>query len=282
MSNVRKLIGFATEYYTLWNEITIEHFKDINGVWTQTGTTIKYNYIQNLSKDENSALAKFAEKFNVNIEDIEVDESLRGIPSRSFEKYIKRELPFNVFPWGRFMFFPIMECDDIYQLKRVYSGEGAIGGSDEFETSIPMRRRALARRRLIQLGELIKQDWMDKQWNDNTLEWDEVPSKYMFKYDYERFLKSKSSFWSHNNGDKIIKDLKQIKSTGYDSSFGYVYIITYISSEEIEYSYKGSNPPNIPNDGEFHRIQATIKNSEYKGIKQNLIQRVKLLELNPS
>lgn len=280
MGTYRKLIGFATEYYTLWNEATIEHYRtNEKGEHFHAGTTIKYTYIQNLSKDEDTALEKFAKRFKVNIEDIEVDESLRGIPSRSFEKYIARAIPADEFPFGRFQYCKIADCDDVFQLKRVYQGEGAIGGNRESK-STPARRRVLARRKLVQLGELIRFDHMADLWDNDKGEWlkEAVPTKYILKWEYERILKVQASAWAHNTGDKITTELRWIKSTGYESAYGYVSIVTYASRDGIEYIYQGTTPPNIPKDDEFYKVQGTIKNTEYKEIKQNTIQRVKLLE----
>jgi len=60
-----KLIGFATEYFTLWSLTEIRRFEVINNVRTHVYTDWKYTYIQNLSKSESEAIIKFKKNINL-------------------------------------------------------------------------------------------------------------------------------------------------------------------------------------------------------------------------
>lgn len=55
-----KVIGFATEYYTLWNVTTTpNYFTDAYGNHHLQSNTTNYNYIQNISKDLDVSLVKY-------------------------------------------------------------------------------------------------------------------------------------------------------------------------------------------------------------------------------
>lgn len=222
------------------------------------GTEYNYNYIQNLSKDLDKAIDKVEKLWGV--KDPEVDESLRGVTTRSFSRYEHRALPFDVFPYGKLKYMPIMDSNDVWQLQRVYNGEGSIGGDKEFETSIPTRRRVLARRKLVQLGELIR-----------------IEGKWLTKREIEHNKKVSDSVWIHNDGERVELKLLIVSKKHYDSDFGMVYVITYHDENDNVYTYKGGSPPYVENESEFFNAKATIKHSTYKEVKQTLIQRVKIL-----
>lgn len=253
-----KVIGFAREYYTLWQMVTIPKYENIEGSRTHVGTEYNYNYIQNLSKDLDKAIDKVEKSWGV--KDPEVDESLRGVTTRSFSRYEHRALPFDVFPYGKLKYTPIMDSNDVWQLQRVYDGEGSVGGDKEFETSIPTRRRVLARRRLIQLEELTK-----------------VEGKWLTKREIEHNKKIVESVWMHNDGERVELKLLIVSEKHYNTDFGLTSIITYNSENGDVYVYKGSNPPYVEDKDKFFNAKATIKHSEYKQVKQTLIQRVKVL-----
>jgi hypothetical protein len=271
-SKSTRLIGFATEYFTLWNMAEIRRYEKINNLDVHVWTDWVYTYRQNLSKSEEQAIEKFKKRFGYHPE---IDDSLRGQTS-SFTKTEREMLPYTVFPFGKLQMVNILESDDAWQLNRVLSGEGAIGHPKEFNTSKPLRRRVLARKRLIELGEIIKFKHLGDKWDDNKGEWiNNVQLKYISKIDYEHMIRVQRSSWLHENGEKVELSLQLVKKTGYESSYGYIYIIIYKTRGGQEYTYKGSTPPNI--EDEFTRVTATIKNGEYRQIKQNLIQRVKIL-----
>jgi hypothetical protein len=272
------VIGFATEFYTLWSITEAPVYKTVNDKHIQVGTNWYYDYRQNLSINEEKAVEK-AHKMFPKQQFIEIDECLKGISSRRFTRYEERALPFTVFPFGRYMGCDIATCDDAYQLNRVYSGEGAIGGAKEYKTSIPLRRRVLARTRLLELGELLRIDHTEKKWDNATQGWGEVPCKYMTKRDNIKRLDTIARAVmapTHLDGEKVELMLTLIKLAGYESAYGYVTIATYNDEKGMIYTYKGSSKPDIATEV-FTKVRATIKNSEYNGVKQALIQRVKVL-----
>lgn len=268
---MEKIIGFARQYYTLWNLSIVPVFSTVNGKHIKVGDRYNYTYIQNLSKDEESAIAKVKQRFNLNF--VDVDESLRGVTQRSFSRYVKMSLPFTVFPFGKLMHENIIESNDVWQLMRVYEGEGATGGYDEHLTSIPVRRRVLARRRLIELGELVRYDHQDSKWVGNNLI--DFNNKYATKATIDRLVKIKESKWLHSDGERIDLRLKEVKRFGFETQFGWTTVVTYVSDDGNEYIYKGGSAPSMSE--EFINIKATIKHSEYRGVKQTMLQRIKIL-----
>ena len=135
------LIGFATEYYTLWHYSECPQYTTApDGTQVFTGMRQNYNYCQNLSHSEDAAQEKALKRFG---KYLEVDEGLRG-ETRSFTRMMKENAPNDRFAYGKLYLHLITTCDDIWQLNRTYNEDGSA------------RRRVNARRRLIELGELVK------------------------------------------------------------------------------------------------------------------------------
>lgn len=281
IESINKVIGFATEYYTLWSVAENKQYvtNPNTGEHIHVGTNWVYNYIQNLSKDEEQAIKKIAERYNISEDSVIVDEGLRGVTTRSFEKYIKICMPYTVFPFGKLKWMEIRTSDDVWQLKQVLEGNRSIGGHEEFNTLIPRKRKVLARQRLLELGEIIRFNHIGKVWDDEGEgNWEEVPCKYMTKRDYENHLKAQASFHLHSEGDKVEVSLKCIHCTGYDSAYGFTSIITYENEKGEQYIYKGGTPPDIElGDDKFTKVKGTVKHGEYKGIKQTFLQRIKIV-----
>lgn len=88
---MKKIIGFATEFYTLWDYETQPQYKtDAYGNHHLCGVKHNYFYIKNISTDLN--------KVKVLFPDTTIDEGLRGKTS-SWTNYEKKDLPNNIF-WG--------------------------------------------------------------------------------------------------------------------------------------------------------------------------------------
>lgn len=258
MENSTKVIGFAREYYTLWSMICIKSYADVNGKRIHVSTRWDYTYIKNLSKDLDKAIEKVTSECGIKNPD--VDESLRGVTSRSFTRYEYRAMSYLVFPYGKLKHESIIESDDVWQLTRIYNGGGHIGGEQEFNTLIPTKRRVLARRRLIELGELQK-----------------IGGEYLTKREIEHKKLADQSFWLHNDGERLDLKLKICSKTHYESAFGMVYVVKYTDDNGMVYYYRGCNQPYVENEEESFLAKATIKHDTYKGIKQTMIQRVKVL-----
>lgn len=136
-----QIIGFAGNFYTLWNYERKENWStNSRGEHYLSNITHNYYYIKNISID--------LEKVKRLHPDLGIDENLRG-KTQSWERNEKIELPYNLFPFGKLMGEDIATCNDIWQLERTYSNDNN------------PRRKAVARRRLIELGELVRFDWID-------------------------------------------------------------------------------------------------------------------------
>lgn len=123
------IIGFATEYFTLWHTETTP-----NGVW--------YNYVQNLSTSLENAIEKARELTKQ--EAIEVDRNLKG--SESYFVSFKPAFESYQFTFGELVGEDIRTCNNVWQLKRARNQE-------EGE-----ERQNFATARLIELGELVEAD----------------------------------------------------------------------------------------------------------------------------
>lgn len=107
---MKKIIGFATQFYTLWDYEALPQFKtDSYGNHHQTGVDHKYYYIKNVSTDLDKVKALFP--------NVEIDTELRG--TSSFTRNEKLDLPENYFWAGKYagkLIDEIMESDFQYCL----------------------------------------------------------------------------------------------------------------------------------------------------------------------
>ena len=105
---MEKIIGFATQFYTLWNYEAVPQYKtDSYGKHHQTGTVHNYYYIKNISNDIDKVKALFP--------NVEIDTKLRG--TSSFTHNEKLDLPENYFWGGKYagkLIDEIMEIDFQY------------------------------------------------------------------------------------------------------------------------------------------------------------------------
>lgn len=87
---MKKIIGFATKFYTLWDYESVNIYKaDIYGNNHKIGVDHKYYYIKNISID--------LDKVKILFPDVEIDTELRG--TISFIRNEKFDLPEGYF-WG--------------------------------------------------------------------------------------------------------------------------------------------------------------------------------------
>jgi len=107
---MKKIIGFATQFYTLWDYEALPQFKtDSYGNHHQTGVDHKYYYIKNVSTDLDKVKALFP--------NVEIDTELRG--TSSFTRNEKLDLPENYFWGGKYagkLIDDILEVDFKYCL----------------------------------------------------------------------------------------------------------------------------------------------------------------------
>lgn len=90
---MKQIIGFATQFYTLWNYEAVPQYKtDSYGNHHQTGIEHKYYYCKNVSTDLDKVKALFP--------NVEIDTELRG--TSSFTRNEKLDLPNNYFWAGKY------------------------------------------------------------------------------------------------------------------------------------------------------------------------------------
>lgn len=107
---MKKIIGFATQFYTLWDYEAVPQYKtDSYGNHHQTGIEHKYYYCKNVSTDLDKVKALFP--------NVEIDTDLRG--TSSFTRNEKLSLPENFFWAGKYagkLIDDILEIDFKYCL----------------------------------------------------------------------------------------------------------------------------------------------------------------------
>lgn len=255
-------IGFATEFYTLWDinvEPTYSGNNVINGVGPMiTGYKTNYCYLKNISTDREKAIAAYP--------GIEIDEDLRG-KHGSWEKFDRVDYPADCFSFGQLSGGEISKATDTWQLNRAMNQEKGA------------RRRALARRRLIQLGELVRYPHMELRtvW-ENVDETKEVRVNYAtpkFVQIAEAKKRQAEQPYLFTDGAKVSLSIKEVGRFGFQGTFGYVSIRIYETSDGKTVKYMGSSPVDL-GDG-FNNVKATIKHKEYKDNKETHLMRMKLI-----
>lgn len=108
---MKKIIGFATQFYTLWDYEAVNQYRtDSYGNHHQTGVDHKFYYIKNVSTDLEKVKALFP--------NVEIDDQLRG-KTNSFSYNEKMDLPEGYFWGGKYagkLIEEIMEIDFHYCL----------------------------------------------------------------------------------------------------------------------------------------------------------------------
>ena len=88
-------------------------------------------------------------------------------------------------------------------------------------------------------------------------------------------IENAKSVYLHNEGDKVTVKIKEVAQFCFETQYGNCYIVTYNTENGDVYYYKGNSPMNMENDT-FYTVKGTIKHNEYKGLKQTLLQRLKI------
>jgi uncharacterized protein (DUF3820 family) len=88
-------IGFATEFYTLWDVVETPQYKtDAYGKHWLTGKLYVYRYIKNISTDINKVKELYP--------NAPIDEYLRGITNKEWNRTEKFDLPSNYITFGKY------------------------------------------------------------------------------------------------------------------------------------------------------------------------------------
>ncbi len=95
-----RIIGFTTQFYTLWSVSEIKHYVTDNyGKHWLSGITTKYHYMKNISKDIDKVLELYP--------NVEIDESIRG-EHNWFERKSANMTP-HILQFGKYTGFDITE-----------------------------------------------------------------------------------------------------------------------------------------------------------------------------
>lgn len=248
-------LGFTSMYYTLW-DVSEPKKKytagvTINGVFTGSYYMVQECvYMQNLSMDYDAAITKI-EKCSGGKYSIDLD--LKGKSSFTRNTGVAgNDMPDYVFSFGQLAGQDIRTATDVWQLNRAMKQE--IGG----------RRRAYARRRLIELGELVRSSFD----GDNYI----TPAHFRFLSEKAEKRRKSGHFFEH--GSRVTLTLKRIGGICYDTQYGTVFIEEYITDDDKVVKYKGSSPLDI--DEEFTEVVGTIEHSEYNGAPETRLKRMKM------
>lgn len=248
-----QIIGFGGTFYTLWTYSTRENFYvDSYGNSYCTGGITNYYFLKNISTDLNKVKELYPH--------LSIDEGLKG-RYVSWQKVDKIELPAHLFPQG---FWeegnPIMQSENDKALWKLYLAKSR-------KDKAIARHIVNARRRLIDLGFLRR------------FEGQYCTPEYIDRLKAKKSLIEAKNSLEHGlhfkDGERLDLSIKKLESFSFDSAFGSTYVITYASECGRLFKYMGGTPPDI--DTEYVKVKATIKHSEYKGLPETKLQRIKVV-----
>lgn len=260
---MKYVIGFATEFYTLWSYEIIDQYSSndtVNGIAPMVvGQRIYYTYHKNISTDLAKVRAKYPE--------LEIDEELKG-KSHSFWRSVKVTPETGLMSFGMYSGWRVENVTDVWQLHRAMNSEPNL------------RTRVLARRRLVELGDLVLfPHFTEAVDNQDGHVWIPIRKRYMTAGQISAQLlgfeasKRKSGYWE-SEGKRVSIELKEVSCASFETQWGMCYVVTMVDSDNRKFIYKGSNPPSASKDS-FKKFTGTIKHASYKDEPQTLLQRIK-------
>lgn len=122
------------------------------------------------------------------------------------------------------------------------------------------RHAVVARKRLVELGELIR-----------------FEGRYLRPHQYVLEMKKRdeNNVFHFNEGDKVTVEIELVDKKSYPTVYGFTFLQFFKDSEGRNLMYSGGSPKNL-NIGDKIKVTATVKHSEYRGTKQTLLQRMKI------
>lgn len=244
-------LGFTNIYYTLWN---VEDPIEKNNFLCQSVQMVQTcSYIQNLSMDYSKALEKI--KKRAGSDKFEIDLDLKG--EYSFERVVSERSMYQEwqFTFGKLAGNDIRTCEDVWQLNRAVKEEKG------------ERRKVYARRRLIELGELVRNPYRSE--SDGCYIRPE-----RLKYLQEKSVGEQVTGHYYTDGERVTIALKRVNGFYYKSVYGNVYIEIYETVDGKPIKYKGSSPLDIGD--EFITVIGTVEHGEYKGLPETRLKRMKM------
>jgi hypothetical protein len=256
------VIGFTNVYYTLW---VVTFFAKVENV----------RYIQNLSVDFGAAQKKAADMLKPG-EELEIDLDLKGDSGFNFfrplaaKRYAPELLAFSRFA-GKDM-RTINPNEEYFYAETRYGVEykkmsGLLWATylnEDEKTFRGLRRRVIARQMLIKAGILVH-----------------TPAGYFtpeqIKKKEIKAMRDMAVNGHHEeDGKRLELTITRVGNVGsFDTQYGITFIFTFIDSNNRLFKYMGSNRLDIE-DGQTVEVKATIKHSEYKGVAETKLQRIKI------
>jgi hypothetical protein len=168
---MKQIIGFATQFYTLWNYETENQYKeDAYGNQHQIGINHNFTYLKNISKD----LDKVKEAYP----NIMIDDELKG-KTKSFSWNEKIELPEGYFWSGkhnRKLISEVIESDFEYCLWYAENYNNTTSESIKsnpkyisfLESKNQEKIDLLARTNLLKVGDKVELEFLTNGYNANS------------------------------------------------------------------------------------------------------------------
>lgn len=302
-------IGFTTQYYTLWNVNSFMKSKLDRGEIRWFLCT-EYQYLRNLSIDLEKAKEKvmslgpntefnialnlhgtkwFVEEKEVHVAGQEHDYTftfghMKGQDIRIAGNWITEhrariDEQSKIQPW-------LYTEDDARRRDSEdtkYWKDVAWQLNRAMQMESTHRRKVYARRRLIELGELIRRNWIEKipifEHSDDpetAMQYREVVRKWMPKSlaKWHDEIGSKQGLF-YADKERRQLTIKQVKSKMMPSAYGTLYIVDYLDSNGHIVTYKGGTPIQPPEEGQPFKVTATIKHVITPRGQKTFIQRIK-------
>lgn len=268
-------IGFTNHYYTLWDVTTHEKY----GSHGEKYLVTNYHYYQNLSMVEAEAIAKVEQRTDI----YEIDLDLRGEHGSYYTQRMIKDFESWRFSFGKLTGVDIRSCNDVWQLKRAMQAEST------------GRRKVYARRRLLELGELVKFRWAKEQkvydFDTQIDDKDGYPTNPFtlttVKLNYgtpkqqewwlaKQFVLTLQQGHHYSPGQKVQLEVKLMSEFHFDGMYGTTYIQTFATVDGKVVKYKGGTPQEISKEV-FTKIRGTVKHDSYKGVNETYLQRIKII-----
>ena len=257
--NASHIIGFGGEYYTLWwVSNPYRHYYSDKAFEIRVDRT----YIQNLSTNKETAIAKFSKRTPDETPTIDMD--LRG------DKWQRDSwmCPYYKFDMRKWESEVTKRDGDVvwdentdWFVKKLW--RTFLTHKDMEKTTKNVMTMLHSRRALVGLGLLEK-------FNREFMSPNRIAGI--------RKAKQRAKLVQDHhgtNGERIEIELTLFDSFLFETQFGTCFVETYKSNDGHAYKYMGGNPPNWAK-GDKKTVKGTIKHSEYKGQKETKLQRIKI------
>lgn len=234
--------GAGTKMYTLWQEISSDKF-------------YKTRFVQNLSIDKEQAWKRALEIANENeLFDYSMDHLKTIVRTDS-----------GLINFGKYYGKSVNEIPDTYlcwiaEGCPIKHADAEVGEYTTYKDISDLLRNN-ARQLAIEKGLFV--EYNGKYISSKLMEW----------------IQAESLGWGYHYPEKskVNLDLKILKSTGYNTAYGYISIVTYIDTQNKKYQYKGANPPYIEDKESWFSCTATVKHDSYKDREICQLQRIKII-----